>query len=161
MVDVPDPRVVVQDMGFRGVDNVTESWFPVDKGNREDAPTRMASWAEAQLIIAEARLGNIAVERINAVRKLHDPDFPDYQPVDVNNDEEVFLQVIEERRREFWLEGRWLNDMIRHRDTGHEIFVFNEGLHHAGTFTYHPVYCFPLPAAEVENNPNVEETGVS
>jgi len=72
---MPDPRVVVKDMGFKGVDGVTPSWFPINKHSAENSPTRMASWAEA-------RLGQVAVDRINALRDLH--DLPHYLLVSCN-----------------------------------------------------------------------------
>jgi len=150
---MPDPRVVVKNMGFKGVDGVTPSWFQVNKHASLDADMRMASWAEAQLIIAEARLGQEAVNRINAVRALH--DLPAFQPVDVGDNDAILDQVLEERRRELWMEGRWLNDMIRH--TGRPIAAFDEGMNHQNIAVYQPLYCVPLPVREVNNNPNVTQ----
>jgi hypothetical protein len=65
---VPDTRVRVQNMNARGADGITPSWFSL-KNATADASVRAASWEEAQLIIAESRLGQIAVDRINAVRQ--------------------------------------------------------------------------------------------
>lgn len=147
---VPDPRVAVTDREAAGHDGITESWHP-DKYESASSPVRMASWEEAQLIIAEARLGQIAVDRINAVRTLH--GLPLYVPNDVSNNDEILNQVLEERRRELFLEGRWLNDMIRH--AGRPGTAFDEGLSHQGVARYSEQYCIPLPDREIEANPNL------
>jgi len=148
---VPDTRVRVQNMNFRGVDGVTPAWFPL-KHNSESSPVRMASWAEAQLIIAEARLGQTAVDRINAVRASH--GLPAFVPANVADSEAMLDQVLEERRREFFLEGRWLNDMIRHK--GRAVTAFDEGLTHQNVTNYRPLYCMLLPQREIDSNPNIE-----
>jgi len=148
---VPDPRVVVSDRGHLGVDGVTPSWFPVNKAVAETSPIRMASWEEAQLIIAEVNLGQDAVGRINALRDIH--GLPHYIPQNVSDGDEILDQILEERRREFFLEGRWLNDMIRHR--GREVTAFDEGMNHQNITNYRDLYCIPLPEREIDNNPNV------
>src|SRR5690606_16145880 len=62
----PDPRVPVENSGLKGHDGATTHWFQL-KYNSADAPIPMASWAEAQLIVAEARPAE-ATARINALR---------------------------------------------------------------------------------------------
>jgi len=157
-VGVADPRVVVKDQGFKGVDGVTPSWFPVNKVNTVGAPIRMASWQEAQLIIAEAELGQSALDRINALRALS--NLPLYQPANVNDANAMLDAVIMERKRELWLEGRWINDMIRFKDRTSQLYptefqtLWMEGMTHQNITTYRPQYCLPLLTREVENNPN-------
>jgi hypothetical protein len=108
----------------------------------------MASWEEAQLIIAEARLGQVAVDRINALRAKR--NLPLYTPANVNSRDEILNQVVEERRRELFLEGHWLADMIRHK--GRPGTAFDEGLNQQRITDYRPLYCIPLPDRERENN---------
>ena len=152
---VPDPRVEVQDMETATLDGFLPLFNPV-KYQDNDAQERMASWEEAQLIIAEAELGQTAVDRINAVRQTH-TGLPLYTPVDVNDDDEILNQVIEDRAREFFLEGRVFADMVRFRDTGKTVGLieFQEGFEPRRIYTYQPIYCMPVPAREFENNPNV------
>ena len=144
---VPDPRVTVTDQGRSGLDGRTPLWF-VDKYPTSDSPIRLASWEEAQLVIAEAELGQSAVDRINALRAKH--GLPRYMPADVNDDQAILAQVLEERRRELFLEGHRLNDKRRHN------LPFKQGRNHkdTGTFTADQT-CFPLAQKEVDNNPNV------
>jgi hypothetical protein len=57
---VPDPRAAARDMASLGVDNITPQWAP-EKYSERDSPVRIASWEEAQLIIAEAAGGQAAL----------------------------------------------------------------------------------------------------
>jgi hypothetical protein len=73
------------------------------------SPIPIARWAEARLIIAEASLGAEAVTIIN---DLHSR--AGIPPTFASTDNNVILgQVIEERRRELFLESHQLNDKIR------------------------------------------------
>jgi len=143
---VADPRVRVTDTGRRGNDTSTPLWLQ-QKYPTATSNIRIASWAEAQLIIAEAELGQEAVNRINALRTIH--NLPLYQPANVSNAQAIFAQVIEERRREFFLEGgHRYNDMLRHK------IPFPTGLNHKNE-PYGDITCMPLPEAERLSNPNI------
>jgi hypothetical protein len=141
---VPDPRVVVEVPGGAGSDNLTPLRLQ-KKYTSLDQPIRMASYTEAQLIIAEVTGGTEAVNIINA---LHDavglPDFSSSDPA------AILAQVIQERSREFFLEGQHFFDVKR----------LNLPLNPAaGTAylkggTYGDMRCFPLPDVERDNNPN-------
>jgi len=151
----PDPRVDVQDMGFGTTDNTVPAFFPM-KHHSASVPHRIASWEEAQLIIAESQLGQVAVDRINALRQMH--GLPAYVPVDVTDDTEILNKVVDERAREFFLEGRLLGDMVRFRgDARIDLAVvrFQEGVEPRGVNTYSANYCIPLSDREIDNNPNV------
>lgn len=141
----PDPRVPVQDMERPGEDGSTPLWLQM-KFTETTSPIRIASWEEAQLIIAEAELGQVAVDRINALRDLHDLD--PYVPADVDDDAEILAQVLEERRRELFSEGHRYNDMLRHS------MEFPSGSNHKGE-PYGPITCMPLPEQERIANPNI------
>lgn len=134
----PDPRVPVVNSGLRGHDGATIHWYQ-QKYNSADAPIPMASWEEAQLIIAEARPAE-ATARINALRASQGlPALPGAADLAV---------VIEERRRQLFSEGHRLNDMLRHK------IAFPQGNNHKGQ-AYGPITCMPLPDQERNNNPNV------
>ncbi len=135
-----DPRVPVENSGLKGHDGATDHWFQT-KYNTADAPIPMASWEEAQLIIAEARPAE-AVTRINALRAAQG------LPALVPAGETPLELVIEERRRQLFSEGHRLNDMLRHD------IEFPQGVNHKGQ-AYGPITCMPLPDQERQNNPNL------
>ena len=110
------------------------------------SPLPVTRYAEAQLILAEAVGGQEAIDIINALRTA--AGVPTMSPA-----EEANLQntLIEERRRELWLEGQRYYDINR----------FNLPLAPAaGTAfpkggTYGNTRCLPLPDIERFNNPNI------
>jgi hypothetical protein len=142
---VADPRVKLTDQGRNGPDGFTRLWW-ADKVATASAPIRVASWEEAQLIIAEAELGQSAVDRINAVRVKY--NLPTYKPENLT-DATILAQVIEERRREFFLEGHRIGDMIRFKQT------WQQGANHKGNLNFGNLYCLPLAQAERDANPNI------
>lgn len=142
---VADPRVKLTDQGKNGPDGFTRLWW-ADKVSAANAPIRVASWEEAQLIMAEAELGQSAVDRINAVRAKY--NLPIYKPANLTV-ETILAQVIEERRREFFLEGHRIGDMIRFKQT------WPQGSNHKGNLIFGNLYCLPLAQAERDANPNI------
>jgi hypothetical protein len=102
----------------------------------------MASWEEAQLIIAEAR----PAETVAAINRLRAAQ--DLPPLTVSGGENHIDLVLEERRRQLYMEGHRLNDMLRHN------LPFPTGLNHK-LQAYGPVTCIPLPLLERQNNPNL------
>jgi hypothetical protein len=139
---VLDPRVRTIDAGRNGNDNTTPLWWQT-KYTSESSPIPIASWDEAQLIIAEAEGGQSAVDRINSLRAQSSlPSFNSTSPAAIEN------QVREERRRELYLEGHRLNDMLRWK------LPFATGRNHKGQ-PYGNTTCIPLPDIERLNNPNI------
>jgi hypothetical protein len=106
----------------------------------------IARWAEAQLIIAEVEGGQTAVDIIN---RLHAAaGLPAFRSTDPR---EIREQVIEQRRRELFLEGHHLGDLIRFNlplDPAPGTPFVNGGLHG-------DMRCMPLPDIERVNNPNI------
>lgn len=135
----PDTRVVAEDSGLRGHDNLTQHWFQ-SKYPDPAAPIAMASWAEAQLILAETRPEE-AVAAINRLRTAH--NLPAFAGTTVTQ-----ADIIEERRRQLFLEGHRLNDMLRFS------VPFPQGVNNKNQ-PYGPITCLPLPDQERNNNPNV------
>jgi hypothetical protein len=136
---VQDKRVPVVDTKTFGQSG-GDAWWRQDKYTSASAPIVLASWAEAQLIIAEARPAD-AVAAINRLRTAQ--GLPAYVP-----SSDVLADVLEERRRQLFLEGHRLNDMLRHN------LPFPTGLNHRRE-TWGPVTCLPLPDQEKRNNPNI------
>jgi hypothetical protein len=142
---VPDPRVDVTDAGKPGQDNLTPLRIQ-HKYPSLDAPIRLASYVEAQLIIAEIVGGQRAVDIINALHDAaHIPHFAGGSPA------EIASQVQEERRREFFLEGQRFFDVKRLNLP----LVPAPGTQYAKGGTYGDMRCFPLPDVERDNNPNI------
>lgn len=141
---VPDPRVPVVAAGRNGHDGVTPVYFQ-RKYTSEGAPIPLATWREAQLIIAEAEGGQAAVDAINALRTAAQlPLFSSSDPAAIQQ------QVREERRRELFLEGQRFHDMLRFD------LPFDSGVNPKGV-TYGDTTCLPLPDAERLNNPNTNQ----
>lgn len=146
---VPDPRVEVIDAGRSGMDADVPLFQPA-KYSSVSSPIPLATWEEAQLILAEARLaagdtdGAVAI-----INRLHGRvGLPPYAG---GTPDEVRAQIIEERRRELFLEGHRLGDMIRYGiplDPPPGTPFRLGGL-------YGDQRCFPLPDIERQNNPNL------
>jgi hypothetical protein len=150
---IPDPRVSVVDAGTGGADLSVEVFQPL-KYPAIESSIPVAKWEEAQLILAEADVaaGDVggAVAIINTLHaNASIPAFGGGTP------EEVMSQIIEERRRELFLEGQRLGDIIRY-----DLPLFpapGTPFPVGGTDTgvYGTQVCFPLPSAERNNNPNI------
>lgn len=137
----PDTRVPVLNTGDPGQDGVTEQWEQ-RKYTSASSAIPIASWKEAQLILAEALGGQDAKDAIDRVRAA------DGLPaLDGSEGSDITALVLEERRRELFSQGQRLNDMLRHD------LPFPTGTNHKDQ-TYGPVTCIPLPDAERLNNPN-------
>ena len=137
---VPDTRVPVADSDGAGEDAVTPFYLQLKVTSRgQNLP--LASWVEAQLILAEANAGTaVAVAALENVR-----DHFGLPPYTGNGNLD---DIIEERRRTFFMEGHRLNDMLRHG------IPFPTGISNKGD-TYGPYTCIPIPTNEQQNNPNI------
>jgi hypothetical protein len=137
-----DTRVVATLSPLRGQDNVSPLWLQ-SKYTALNSSRVLAGWKEAQLIIAEARGGSDAVTAINLLRTAASlPAFSSNDPA------EIQAQVIEERRRELFLDGHRLGDMLRLD------LPFRTGLTNKGE-PYGTITCIPLPATERRVNPHL------
>ena len=147
---VADPRMVAVDAARPGHDGVTPMWYQ-QKFMALDQPIPMARWEEAQLIIAEAQGGQAAVDIINALHAAQ--GLPDWVPNNVNDATEILSHIVEERRRELYLEGYRMGDALRY---GLEADAFPEGLNQKGQ-RYFSQTCLPLPQVEIDNNPMISQ----
>jgi len=115
------------------------------------APIPFATGDEAQMIIAEADLaaGNLtaATAIINLFRTR-----AGQAPFVGTTAAAVRAELIEQRRREFFLEGQHLGDLIRYGITPTPA----AGAAYHGGGNYGTQLCMPLPDAETRNNPSAD-----
>jgi hypothetical protein len=141
-----DPRVRLTNTGRVGSDNVTPIWqqqkFITGAGG---VAFPIASWNEAQLILAEAVGGQAGIDALNRVRAANGVTTPLADP-----GTDITPLVLEERRRQLFSEGQRYVDMLRK-----SIPFPNSptGANRKGQ-NYGPVTCVPLPDVETRNNPN-------
>jgi hypothetical protein len=115
---MPDPRVPIENIGQHSSSGVGD-WIVQRKyaDNGTDIP--FASWREAQLVIAEIEGGQTAVGIINNLRATVadlpwvDDSHPGLPPFASTDDAEILATVLEERRRELYLQGTKMGDDIR------------------------------------------------
>jgi len=142
---VPDPRIRVVDTNRVATDGLHPAWHQT-KYTSESSPIRLASYVEAQLIIAEIEGGQTAV---NVINMLHEAaGIPGFESTD---EAEIRAQVIEERRREFFLEGRRMGDL--NWFGGWEDWA--DGVNPWDNRPYEGTRCFPIPNEERQGNPNL------
>jgi hypothetical protein len=140
---VPDPRVPAQDRGNNtlGVRHVAQLLH-----TSEASPIPLATWDEAQLIIAEIQGGQAAVDIINALHTKY--NIPSFGGGDAAT---ILAQIIEERRRQLFLRGQRAYD-IRRRNLPLDPPAGSPfrwgGLHGDAR-------CLPLPDIERDSNPNI------
>ena len=132
----PDPRVVVTNANRNGQDALTPLWLQ-KKYAAVDSPIPMATWDEAQLIIAEAEGGQSAVDAINRVRAKY--ALPLY--ASGGTAAAIAAQIIEERRRTLFLDGHSIGDHLRYG------IPFATGVNQKGV-RYGDLTCLPLPPVE-------------
>jgi hypothetical protein len=143
-----DPRSASTLTETRPADAKSAIYVPNKYAEGDAAPTRIASYEEAQLILAEAQGGAAAVTAINALRAAAGL-LPYTGPTD---DASIQALVIDERRRALFLEG------FRNYDLQRFDLPFNPAV---GTpyplkgGTYGDTRCLPLPDVERFNNPNI------
>lgn len=151
---VPDTlRVPVNNTGMLGGDNATILRLQLKYGGL-GAPIPIARATEARLIEAEAAVlagdQDLAVDIINDLHTA--AEIPPYDGTG-KTAAEVLAQVREERRRELFLESHRLGDMRRLNLP----LIPAIGAPFPRGGVYSDQRCFPLPAVERNNNPNIPD----
>src|SRR5687768_7323485 len=135
----PDPRVPAVNANQLGQDGQTPYWRQT-KITAVTSPLPIASYKEAQLILAEASTDQAEkLAALNRVRALYS-----IAPLTGTVTDDI---IIEERRRALFSEGQRYTDMLRKK------LPFQTGTNRKGQ-TYSDLTCIPLPDVEVLNNPN-------
>jgi hypothetical protein len=144
---VEDPRTAAVNNGLRGQDGTTV--WQQQKYRDLASPIPFARTAEARLITAEVEGGQTAVDIINDLR-----DAVELPHLESEDEAEIQNAVIEERRRELWLEGFRLHDIVRGNlpldpPAGSPYQPTKNGV-------YGTTLCLPLPDVERFHNPNID-----
>ena len=145
-VQVPDTRIGDSVTGINGADSHTPLIVST-KYRTGGTPIPIGSYAEAQLIIAEAEGGQVAVNIINNLRIA--AGLPgNFQSTDAAT---IANQVLVERSRELDLQGTRLYDVRR------ASIPLNPpaGAAYLHGGTYGTEVCLPLPDVERNSNPNI------
>src|SRR5215211_37617 len=143
-----DPRAASTLTTTRPADNRSVIWVPTKYAAGFAAPTRVASYTEAQLILAEAQGGASAVTIINTLRAAVNllPYTGGTDAASIQN------LIIDERRRALFAEGFRNYDMQRFNvpfNPAVGVPFPNKGGSYGNT------RCLPLPDIERVNNPNI------
>ena len=149
-----DARVAYSAPGTGGLPNQAADgiidFYSQNKFRGYDSPMRLASKLEADYIAAEASGTAAMLTLIQARRSANSQ--PAYAgPTD---DASVLTELMEQRGREFYLEGKRLGDFRRNGSAVLNVPAPGQTYFKTG---YNPVgnqTCFPLPQAETDNNPN-------
>jgi len=162
--DVPDPRVNVMNTGFIGHDNATIVWrhdkTPESFAQGAGQDVIVASSREARLFIAEALAlrgqGSDLDDAIAILDAFHTAaGIPSVDATDLPTQDDVIRHVIEERRRELFVEGAHRQrDHLRWRGTQFQVPYLGEpgsdhpdGIDHQGQ-VYGSTTCFPVAQNE-------------
>jgi hypothetical protein len=148
-----DPRVPVAPVLVSGVVKKSVTGVPLYRQGKyatANTPFVLASGLEARLIIAEAdaRAGTLgpAIATLNAFRAANGQT-----AFGGSTQGDVLADIVDQRRRQFFLDGHHLGDLIR----------FNlpltpaSGATYPGGGVYGSSRCLPIPDVERLNNPNL------
>jgi hypothetical protein len=152
---VPDSRVKADSVNALPSESGVIEWAQ-EKYADAGTPIPIASWTEAQLIIAEAdaRTGHPS-DAITIIDALHArAGLPAYSGA--TDQTSVIAQVIEERSRELFLEGQRLYDVIRNNLSLQPApgTPYRNGGNYGADGSQ---LCLKLPDIERANNPNLNQ----
>ncbi len=148
-VNMNDLRVRWRDKGRNSVTGYR--LYQQLKDTVASTPIRLATWYEARLIVAEADVaannftGADSIVNFFRGRGGEPTTFASTDP------DSVKAEIFDQRRRELFLEGQHLGDVIRFGVTPDP----PAGTPFKGGGTYGTQLCLPLPDVEKNNNPNV------
>ena len=144
-----DPRVRVTDQQRTGPTRVPI--FYEEKYPSAASPIRIAGGAEARLIVAEADIGAATAASLESARSIVDAFRArgNQPPLAASDAATLRAALIDQRRRELFLEGQHLGDIIRYGVA----FTPAVGAPYPGGGTYGSQRCLPLPDVERDNNP--------
>jgi hypothetical protein len=149
MADAGDPRISYVDMGRPAQDGVLR-FIRQDKYKGWGDPERLASGLEAQYIKVEAD-GNATamLAFINQRRAVGNQ-----APLAATTDMNVLLrELMEQKTRDFWLEGKRLGDLRRNPGAVPYILQPGNTYYKSALGAVSDQTCWPVPLNEKTNNP--------
>lgn len=146
-----DPRIPWSDPDSPAQDG-TLNMYTQEKFPGWDAPQRLASGLEARYIAAEAS-GDVGQQLalINERREVGgQPEF------DSDDPETVLEELLNQRHRDFWLEGKRMGDFRRHGlDMTQHMLGPDDEYYKPAVGSMSNDQCFPIPQDELDANPNL------
>lgn len=121
------------------------------------ASIRIASRLEAQYILAEA--GGAGGTNLDGVSNIAFVEsrraaFPSATAATPTTAANFMDNLMDQRRRDFFLDGHRMGDLRRYRDKN-ATDVWEKGAMYGGTTTFNDQTCWPMNLAEITNNPFV------
>jgi hypothetical protein len=150
MADAGDPRIAYVDMGRQAQDGIL-NFFRQDKYKGWGDDSRFASGLEAQYIKVEAD-GNpgAMLTFINERRAVGNQD-----PIQTTDMDELMSELMEQKTRDFWLEGKRLGDWRRNPEYVPYIIPPGDDTYYKDSLgPVRDINCWSVPLAEKQNNPN-------
>jgi hypothetical protein len=69
--------------------------------------------------------------------------------------QQVLAELMDQRARDFWLEGKHLGDVLRNPTAAALVPAPGTPFYRPNFGTFQPLTCLPIPFAEKANNPNL------
>jgi starch-binding outer membrane protein, SusD/RagB family len=152
--NLSDPRVPVTDQHQTASDESTPL-FTQEKYDNAASPIPLASYIEAQLILAEATGGSGAIGILNSLRST-----VSLPPLASSGDPAVIKEdIASERARWLFLQGTHLFDVRRLGLPLVPAAGLPYSIDHDKGGSYGTETCMPIPDVEVNNNPNAGSGG--
>jgi hypothetical protein len=140
---VDDPRLLVIDAG-RGAFNSEVRLWVNRKYSALISPMRLASYKEAQLILAEAQAQQGQVQAAETTINTYRQANYNLPPLTFTSQANAITQILEERRRELSFEGgHRLNDLLRYN------IPWKVGQNPFTNRAYGTTTCWPHPTREI------------
>ena len=144
---IADPRVVTRIQKIQGPD---PGPVPVKyTSNADDMP--LVSWNDMWLIRAEIDGGQSAIDLVNELRTVRGLPLVTY--ASAGDADQILDMIIEERRRDLWLEGRFWSTKIQHTDRLWFPRSFGSSLFQG--YPYYGAVTLIMSENEYELNPNL------
>jgi hypothetical protein len=150
MADAGDPRIAYVDMGREAQDGILR-FYRQDKYQGFGDNERFASGLEARYIKVEADRSPAAMLTfINERRAVGNQD-----PIATTDMDELMSELMEQKTRDFWLEGKRLADWRRNPQYVPYIIPPGDDTYYKDSLgPVRDINCWSVPLAEKQNNPN-------
>lgn len=149
MADAGDPRISYRDRGVNAYDGFLR-FYSQEKYTSWAAAYRLASGLEARYLAVEARAD--AGEMLAFINERREAGGQD--PLAGGTAEALLPELMEQKSRDFWLEGKRLGDWARNGDAVPNVIAAGSDYYKPASGPVRDDRCFPLPLAETSNNPN-------